>query len=184
MAVTRRGSIALVLFAVLAAAATMLSLQSCSDNGGGGASSGLVRVDIPDKEGVMQAFFLEPALDNPTRFKGLSDRTTIDDDGGMIFVFTNSAVRKFVMRDCPIPMDIVYIDTGGRVIAAHAMVPEDPKGENESGDDYENRLKRYSSRFATELVIELQAGMIQKMGLEEGDVLKVDGLKDLQARAK
>jgi uncharacterized membrane protein (UPF0127 family) len=184
MAVTRRGSIMLLLVSLIAATATTLSLQSCTNNGGTSASSGLVRVDIPDKDDKMQTFWLEPALDNATRFKGLSDRTTIDDDGGMIFVFKNSAVRKFVMRDCPIPMDIVYIDTGGRVIAAHAMVPEDPKGENESDSDYENRLKRYSSRFATELVIELQAGMIQKLDLQDGDVLKVHGLKDLQAKAK
>ncbi len=183
MAVTRRGSIVLVLVSLAIAAVTLLTLQSCTD-GGTAAANGLVRVDIPNSEGKMETFFLEPALDNETRFKGLSDRTTIDDDGGMIFVFRNSAVRKFVMRDCPIPMDIVYIDTGGRVIAAHAMVPEEPRGENESDSDYENRLKRYSSRFATELVIELQAGTIERLGLEEGDVLKVHGLKDLQARAK
>jgi len=89
-----------------------------------------------------------------------------------------------VMRDCPIPIDIVYVDSGGRVIAAHAMVPEEPQREGESDGDYEERLKRYSSRYACDIVIELQGGMIERLGLEEGEVVKIHGLKDLKARAK
>lgn len=163
---------------------TLTVSPGCSDTGGTAAAGGLVRVDIPNKEGAMQSFFLEPALDNDTRFRGLSERTTIDEDGGMIFVFTSSAVRKFVMRDCPIDIDIVYVDSGGRVIAAHAMVPEEPQREGESDGDYEERLKRYSSRYACDVVIELQGGMIERLGLEEGEVVKIHGLKDLKARAK
>ncbi len=184
MALGRRIPLIMVLVSSVVAVATVLSLQSCSDAGGTGAANGLVRVDIPNKEGKAQSFFLEPAINNDTRFKGLSERTFIDDDGGMIFVFTRADVRRFVMRDCPIPIDIVYVDNGGRVIAAHAMVPEDPQGESESDRDYEERLKRYSSRYACDVVIELQGGMIEKLGLEEGTVVDIHGLKDLKARTK
>lgn len=174
----------MVLIVVAAATATTLTLQSCSDTGGTAAASGLVRVDVPAKDGTTQSFFLEPALDNETRFKGLSGRTTIDDDGGMIFVFTRAEVRKFVMRDCPIPIDIVYVDNGGRIIAAHAMLPEEPQRADEPDADYEERLKRHSSKFACDVVIELQGGMIERLGLEEGEVVKIHGIKDLKARAK
>lgn len=184
MALARRFPMMMVLATAVIAAVTTLSLEGCSNGAGTGAANGLVRVDIPNAEGKKQSFFLEPALDNETRFKGLSDRTHIDDDGGMIFVFTNAAVRKFVMRDCPIPIDIVYVDNGGRVIAAHAMVPEEPQGESESDRDYEERLKRYSSRYACDVVIELQGGMIERLGLEEGEVVDIHGIKDLKARAK
>lgn len=184
MALGRRVPLILILVVALVAAVTTLGLQSCSDAGGSSAASGLVRVDIPGPDGKAQSYFLEPALNNETRFQGLSERTHIDEDGGMIFVFTNSSVRKFVMRDCPIPIDIVYVDNGGRVIAAHAMLPEDPQRESESDSDYEERLKRYSSRYACDVVIELQGGMIEKLGLEEGDVVKIHGIKDLKARAK
>lgn len=184
MAFGRRTPAMMVLIAVAVAAATTLTLQSCSDAGGTAAASGLVRVDIPGDDGATHTFFLEPALDNETRFKGLSGRTVIDDDGGMIFVFTSASVRRFVMRDCPIPIDIVYVDSGGRVIAAHAMTPEEPQREGESATAYEERLKRYSSRYACEVVIELQGGMIQRLGLEEGEVVKIHGIKDLKARSK
>ncbi|GAB5495066.1 MAG: hypothetical protein Phyf2KO_01460 [Phycisphaerales bacterium] len=183
MALTKRTTFPLIMLAGAVLIAFVILVPSC-DNAAGGAPEGLVRVDIPDNEGKQHTFFLEPAINNDSRFKGLSGRTTIDDDGGMIFVFPNAAVRKFVMRDCPIPIDIVYIDTGGRVIAAHAMLPEDPQAEGESDSAYEERLKRYSSRFATPLVIELQGGMIEKLGIDESDVLKVYGLDDLEKRAK
>ncbi len=184
MALGRRVPLIMILVSALVAAVTLFTLQSCSESGGASAPDGLVRIDIPNAEGKQQSFFLEPALDNATRFKGLSERTHIDDDGGMIFVFTNSAVRKFVMRDCPIPIDIVYVDNGGRVIAAHAMLPEEPQREGESDSEYENRLSRYSSRYACDVVIELQGGMIEKLGLEEGEVVTIHGIKDLKARAK
>lgn len=183
MALAKRTTLPLISLAGAVLIVLMLLVPSCG-NTGDGAHAGLVRVDITDDDGKQHTFFLEPAINNESRFKGLSGRTSIDDDGGMIFVFPNAAVRKFVMRDCPIPIDIVYIDTGGRVIAAHAMLPEDPQGEDESDSKYEERLKRYSSRFATPLVIELQGGMIEKLGIDESDVLKVYGLDDLEKRAK
>lgn len=183
MALAKRTTLPLILLAGAVFIAFVVLAPSC-DNAGGGAPEGLVRVDIPDDEGNQHTFFLEPAINNESRFTGLSGRTSIDDDGGMIFVFPSAAVRKFVMRDCPIPIDIVYIDTGGRVIAAHAMLPENPQAEGESDSAYEERLNRYSSRFATPLVIELQGGMIEKLGIEESDVLKVYGLDDLEKRAK
>ncbi|HED52595.1 MAG TPA: DUF192 domain-containing protein [Phycisphaerales bacterium] len=184
MAHRRRLSLITLLLSVVLGIDLLVAVSGCSDAGNGGAPEGLVRLDITDDDGKAHAFFVEPVLDNKSRFKGLSGRTHIDDDGGMIFVFPNSAVRKFVMRDCPIDIDIVYIDTGGRVIAKHAMKSEEPKREDESDADYEKRLKKYSSRFATDVVIELQAGTLERLGVEEGEVIKVYGLSDLKKQAK
>lgn len=183
MACSRRGPLALTILLAAMLAALFTLLPGCSDPSGG-APQGLVRVDIPDDEGETHTFFLEPALDSESRLLGLSHRESIDEDGGMIFVFPSAKVQKFVMRHCPIPIDIVYIDRQGNVIAHHAMLPEEPQGENESDRDYDERLKRYSSRFATPLVIELKGGMIERLGIDEGDVVKVYGLSDLEKRAK
>ena len=186
MALGRRNPLIALLLVLIGSAGVIFSLNGCSDTGSGtgGAPEGLVRLDIKDDAGKVHTFFVEPVLDGKSRFKGLSDRTHIDDDGGMIFVFPNTAVRKFVMRDCPIDMDIVYIDSGGRVIAKHAMKSEEPQREDESDADYETRLKKYSSRFATDVVIELQAGTLERLGVEEGEVIKVYGMDDLKKRAK
>ncbi|MGP1272754.1 MAG: DUF192 domain-containing protein [Phycisphaerales bacterium] len=148
------------------------------------ADTGLVRVDITDDQGEVHTFFLEPALDNPTRVQGLSGRTEIADDGGMIFIFPRPQVQRFVMRDCPIPIDIVYLDNEGRVVAHHAMLPEAPRGEDESEREYEERLTRYSSRFSVPTVIELQGGMNESLGIDEGDVIKIYDYDQLRAIAK
>lgn len=136
-----------------------------------------------------RTFKLEPALDDATRTKGLGDREVIAEDGGMVFVFTDNARREFVMRDCPIPIDIIYLDGAGRILTMHAMVPEEPRRPNESINDpvgdaaYNARLHRYPSRFPTSLVVELRGGMIKELGLKNGDKLTFD-IEGLKKRAR
>lgn len=148
------------------------------------AASNVESVKIDD-----EWFHLELALDPATRFKGLSDRTHIDEDGGMLFVFPRAAVQAFVMRECPIPIDIIFLDPAGRIVAMHQMVPEDPRREDEpetdnpGADKYEQRLKRYSSKFAAQFVIELAGGTLDRLEIAEGDLIKLD-TDALKARAK
>lgn len=148
------------------------------------AAGGLVRVDVTDDAGARHTFFLEPAIDNETRVLGLSHREQIAPDGGMIFVFTAPRVQQFVMRHCPIPIDIVYVDAAGRVTAAHAMTPEDPQREGEADRDYETRLKRYSSRYSVPIVLEFAGGTNHRLGIGEGDAITIHGLERLRAQAK
>ena len=118
-------------------------------------------------------YHLELALDNDSRIQGLSGRTEIEDDGGMLFVFPRPAVQEFVMRDCPIPIDIIFVDPTGRVTATHQMTPE-PRTEGETDNAYNARLKRYSSRFSAQFVIELQGGMLSQIAVEPGDRIDID----------
>jgi hypothetical protein len=148
------------------------------------ADGGLVRVDVTDNAGAKHTFFLEPALDNDTRVLGLSHRTQIAPDGGMIFVFTAAREQNFVMRHCLVPIDIVYVDSAGRVVAEHAMVPEEAQREGESDTDYELRLKRYSSRFSVPYVLEFAGGTNERLGIEAGDEIKIFGLEALRSRAE
>jgi len=126
-----------------------------------------------------RAFHLELALDNSVRFKGLSDRTSIEADGGMLFVFPRSAPLNFVMRDCTIPIDIIFLDGSGRVTATHPMLPEEPQGAAETDAAYDLRLRKYYSRFNAQFVIELAGGTLETMSLEEGEQIALDteGLK-------
>lgn len=138
-----------------------------------------------------QAYKLEIAATDAVRLKGLGQRTSIPEDGGMIFVFPPSQVRvqEFLMRDCPINIDIIYLDGAGRVLSFHEMkaeLPRDPaKGEGTIGEignaAYEGRLKRYSSRYPATFVIELKEGSIKKLGVKDGDLIELDapGLKSM-----
>jgi uncharacterized membrane protein (UPF0127 family) len=126
-----------------------------------------------------RSFHLELALDNDVRFLGLSNRTNIEPDGGMLFVFPRAMQLNFVMRDCVIPIDIIFLDGSGRVVAMHAMVAEDPKGATESATAYDARLHKYSSRFDSQFVIELAGGTLGSLNLAEGQLISLDteGLK-------
>lgn len=116
-----------------------------------------------------ETFNLERALTPESRLLGLSYRREIAADGGMVFAFVRPAVQQFVMRHCYTPIDILYLNDDGTVINAYAMAVEPAQRADESDRAYEFRLRRYPSRGATRLVIELAGGTIERLGIERGD---------------
>lgn len=128
-------------------------------------------------------FKLEIAADAKTREKGLGDRRELAEDGGMIFIFPRAARLQFVMRDCYIPIDVLFLDGAGRVVAQHAMTVEPPRGENERPEVYEQRLKPYSSNFAAQFALEFKGGTLEQLKLRSGDRIDLD-LAALKKRAK
>ncbi|MBX3362536.1 MAG: DUF192 domain-containing protein [Phycisphaeraceae bacterium] len=55
-------------------------------------------------------FKLEVAATNEARIKGMGGRTEIPPGTGMLFVFPRAQRLSFLMRDCPIPIDVLFID--------------------------------------------------------------------------
>jgi uncharacterized protein len=132
--------------------ALLLSLASgCKES-----PQGRVPVTIGDR-----TFELEIAADAATHAKGLSNRTSIDADGGMLFVFQDAVVRRFWMRQCLVPIDILFLDAAGRVVATHAM-PIEP------ADTPDDKLPLYSSNWPAMYAIELRGGTLKTMPVELG----------------
>ena len=127
------------------------------------------RVYIGDKP-----FELELALDHESRYQGLSDRQSIDAGGGMLFVFPQPAPLEFVMRRCLVPIDLIYLGPGGRVVAMHRMATE-------PYETPDNALRRYPSRWPAQFAIELPQGTIQSSGLKPGMkvILPIETLKTM-----
>ncbi len=131
-----------------------------------------------------KTFKLELAATNEQRFHGLSGRATIAPDGGMLFAFPASQVQVqgFVMRDCPVGIDIIYLDPTGRITATAKMVPEPARGAEERVLDprtgvnakYEARLKQYSSHYPAQFVIELAANTLDSLSVKPGEKLELD----------
>lgn len=173
------------LILLIAAFATLglLTGGGCDDTGKAGA--GVAPVKVKGK-----TYFLEIADTDAVRTIGLGQRDHIDADGGMIFVFPGTPrVLDFLMRDCPIPIDVIFTDREGKVLSWHAMVAEAPRGpdEGKAGDlvmPYEMRLKKYSSRFPAVFAIELKGGTVEQAGgLKEGDKVEFDAA-GLRAKAR
>lgn len=127
---------------------------------------------------------VETALDDATRYRGLSHRESIPEDGGMLFVFPSPQQLSFVMRDCLTPIDIAFLDGAGRVLALHEMQLE-PRREGESDADYNARLKRYPSRYRAQMALETGGGRLRALGLKVGDKIQLDfDVEALKARAR
>lgn len=112
-------------------------------------------------------FNLELSLTPDTRFQGLSDRKHIDENGGMLFVFPKAKHRTFVMRKCYVPIDIIFLDPGKRVVAMHQMsvVPYDTP---------ESELALYPSHWPAMYAIELAGGTLTKLKLKSGNKIPFD----------
>jgi len=93
----------------------------------------------------------------------------------MLFVFAHPRKLAFVMRRCLVPIDIIFLDAGGRVVQTHAMAVE-------PYDTPEWNLKRYSSRYAAQFAIELRGGTLEKLKVKVGDKIDLP-LKELKQRA-
>lgn len=138
-------------------------------------------------------FNLELALTPQRRFHGLSDRGVIPAGTGMLFVFPDNQVQQqnFVMRDCSAPIDIIYLDPKGRVLASYTMPPEPPRTEEEkvlsapfpnapkwtwNNEKYELRLKQYPSRYPSQFVIELPGEVLKTLPkpIKAGDLIEAD----------
>jgi uncharacterized membrane protein (UPF0127 family) len=186
------GKAAILIIAALIAAPGLFAIKGCDDK----ASANVQGVKIGGKW-----YHLEVAADNPTRMKGLGQRNHIEPDGGMLFVFPQIQRADpnigFVMRDCPVDIDIIFLDGAGRIGNWHAMKAETERakdgsegtvgqfGETPASEKYENRLKRYPSRFDYQFAIELKGGTLAELAGKFREGEKIDmPVEDLKRRAK
>ena len=118
---------------------------------------------IPTVELKGQRYKIEIAEDDASRAHGLMDRTHMDDDRGMLFVFPDDAPRAFWMKNTKIPLDMLYFDADRKLVSVQHNVPPcvaDP-------------CPAYSSGAPARYVLELNAGQAEKLGVSSGDELIV-----------
>lgn len=95
------------------------------------------------------------------RSKGLSGRTKLAEDEGMLFVFDRPDRYAFWMKDITIPLDFIWIDEEKRVadITPNAQPePQKPKAQ----------LRIYKPAIPVRYVLEVNAGLARKNDLKIG----------------
>lgn len=70
-----------------------------------------------------EELFVEVADTATARQRGLMHRTELDERHGMLFVFEESAMRTFWMKDTPLALSIAYIDERWIIREIHHMEP-------------------------------------------------------------
>ncbi|MDX1746459.1 MAG: DUF192 domain-containing protein [Halobacteriales archaeon] len=84
-------------------------------------------VDIlgPD-ETVRGTLEVRLATTSQERYTGLSDTASLGPNEGMLFVHETMGEYAYVMRDMDFPIDIVFVDTDGRITRIHHAETEEP----------------------------------------------------------
>ena len=102
---------------------------------------------------------VEIAADDASREHGLMNRISMPADHGMLFVFPDSQIRTFWMKDTLIPLDMLFFDADRKLVTLLSDVPPckaDP-------------CATYSSTAPARYVLELNADAASKLGIREGD---------------
>ena len=120
-----------------------------------------------------RALTVELALNPDDQKQGLSDRESLADDRGMLFVFPDEKLRAFWMVRCHFDIDIAYIDASGKIVATHQMLAEPL-------DRPDKELKTYPSGKPAMMALELNAGGLERYGLAPGDQLDLPVLELLR----
>lgn len=119
-----------------------------------------------------QTLFLEVAASPEEHQLGLSNRASICSNCGMLFLFEEVAEQSFVMRDMKFPLDILFIDENDVIVKVYENL--EPEGANPQNI--------YHSVKPVIKVLELNAGMSQKLGLREGDAADFLNIGILRAK--
>jgi uncharacterized membrane protein (UPF0127 family) len=117
----------------------------------------------PDVEIQGKRITIEIADTDALREHGLMERTHMEDDHGMLFVFDDDAPRAFWMKNTKIPLDMLFFNADRKLVSVQHRVPPciaDP-------------CPAYSSGAPARYVLELNGGQAQKLGLSPGDEMQI-----------
>lgn len=105
---------------------------------------------------------VEVAANEVQRQVGLMNRESLSENKGMLFVFQSDGFMNFWMKNTLIPLDMLFIDTGGYVRhIVHNAVP--------CTADLDKDCPKYNSGASVQYVLEINAGLAKKWQLREGD---------------
>lgn len=105
---------------------------------------------------------LEVADSAAEQYQGLSDRETLCDNCGMIFLYPDPRPLTFVMRRMNFPLDIVWIREGEIIGINYNLAPE-----------HTDPYVPYSSPDEADTVLELKAGGARMYNLEKGQLFNI-----------
>lgn len=145
----------LSLFIVIVAVAGLYSIFVYS---GGGDKTATVKIND-------SVFEVEVAKSLAELSRGLSGRESLEENKGMLFVFGFSGKNGFWMKDMKFSLDIIWIKDN-RITGIEKNVP--PPATAAEG------LKIYYPPESINKVLEINAGLSDKLGIKVGDLVSID----------
>ncbi|MGD1879125.1 MAG: DUF192 domain-containing protein [Kiloniellaceae bacterium] len=131
---------------------------------GGLATFGTGTLSIETAAGKTHDFTVEVAETPEQRAQGLMFRRQLAADAGMLFLFGSMEERAMWMKNTLIPLDMLFIDDGGKIVRIEARtVP--------------HSLRAIVSGGPVSAVLELNAGTASRLAIEPGDRVRYPAFK-------
>ena len=148
---------------------SILTFYNCKDNNNSESKS-LTKEITFTKEGelsllkdetdsIIAKLDIEIADDEYSTQTGLMYRHAMEETQGMLFIFNDSQVRSFYMKNTEIPLDIIYVNAEKEIVS----IQKNAKPFDETS---------LSSDIASRYVLEINAGLSDKWNLQKGDKIK------------
>lgn len=108
---------------------------------------------------------IEVVSDPTTQAKGLGERESLPEESGMLFVFSRPKMQNFWMKGMLIPLDVVWINDFKVIGVSQNILPP---------AQTEGKIERMASPSAADMVLEINAGLVEKLGIQVGDEVNID----------
>ena len=121
------------------------------------------QVTIVTEQGREITFVVEVADTPAKRELGLQYRHDLPADRGMIFLFTHEADQTFWMKNTPIPLDMIFINSERQIVgiaAEAAPFTLDPR----------------SVGRPSQFVLEINGGLCKRYGIKPGSSVRFQGI--------
>jgi len=147
-------SISQVLESIMATSSTSTSTIATSTTSE--TTSSMKVISIKTLGGTIKAYVAD---NQTTQEKGLGDRDSLPLDKGMLFVFPDSEIYQFWMKDMHFSLDMIWIDENHKVADVSADI---------SPDTFPNSFQPSSP---VRYVLEVNAGIAKKNQIKTGTTL-------------
>ena len=130
--------------------------NSSSSNAPADGSPETVTITITNSTSRAFDVSAELARTDEERAVGLSNRDSLEENHGMLFIFEAEEQWSFWMKDTLIPLDMIFIDTAGKIVDInHSATPLS--------------LQSYTSSAPAKFVLEVNGGYCNENSITEGD---------------
>lgn len=113
-----------------------------------------------------QKFKLQVAKSPKDKQVGLSGKSSLAQDNGMLFPFEQPDYYSFWMKNMKFPIDIIFI-RGDKIVTIYDNVQPAASGEENP--------PVYQPEDPADKVLEINAGLSKKHNLKKGDRVKIEG---------
>ena len=144
----------------------LLLLLCCMNAKGPDRPTAAARAVVETAAGGRHEVRVELARTDAERARGLMWRERLEPDAGMLFLFDETELHGFWMKNTLIPLDLIFIGEDGRIVG----IVESAAPQTETLRDV-GAPSRY--------VLEVNGGWSAARGVRAGDRVKFDPLKDL-----